>query len=154
MQEQWVRINRGRLLADQGDYAAAYQCYQPIFATPPSTHWIYRTADAYTALADLLHQTNDLAGAVTHMETALTLLTQLGLAVANEPFTVYWTAIRIFTAANDPRATTVIQTANQQLLTIAATLQDPILRRSFLEDVAVKRALINAAQSADVSGTS
>lgn len=144
MQEQWVRINHGRLLADQGDYAAAYQCYQPIFATPPPTHWIYRTVDAYAARADLLRQTNDLAGAVTHIETALTLLEQLGLAAAYEPFTVYWTAVRIFTAATDPRATTVLQTANQQLQKIAATLQDPVLRRSFLETVVVNRAIAQA----------
>ncbi len=154
MQEQWVRINCGRLLADQGDYAAAHRCYQPILTTPQSRHWVYRPADAYAAQTDLLRQTNDLAGAVTHIEAALALFLQLGLAAANEPFTVYWTAVRVFTAANDARASEVLQTANQQLLKIAATLQDPILRRSFLEDVAVNRALINAAQSAYVSGTS
>ncbi|MEZ4737655.1 MAG: hypothetical protein R3E79_62055 [Caldilineaceae bacterium] len=47
----------------------------------------------------------------------------------------------------------LLQTANQQLLKIAAILQDPGIRRSFLEDVAVNRALINAAQNAGVTGT-
>jgi predicted ATPase/DNA-binding SARP family transcriptional activator len=154
MQEQWAQLNLGRILAEQGDYAAAHHYYRPLLTSPQSRHWAYRPADAYAALADLLRQTNDLAGAVTHIETALALLAQLGLAGANEPFTVYWTAVRVFTAANDARANEVLQTANQQLLKIAATLQDPVIRRSFLEDVAVNRALINAAQSADVTGTS
>ncbi|MCE7988722.1 MAG: hypothetical protein DYG89_46805 [Caldilinea sp. CFX5] len=151
MQEQWAQINLGRILADQGDYAAAHRCYQPIFAAPPKRHWAYRPAYTHAALADLLRQTNDLADAVTHCETALALFAQLGLAAANEPFTVYWTTFRVFTAAGDPRAATVLHNAYQQLQAIADSLQEAALRRSFLEDVAVNRALLAAAQAAGIT---
>ncbi len=150
MQEQWAQLNLGRILAEQGDYAAAHHYYRPLLTSPQSRHWAYRPADAYAALADLLYQTNDLAGAVTHSETALALLAQLGLAGANEPFLVYWTAVRVFTAAGDARFTGVLRTAYEQLQAIAGKLENPAMRHAFLEAVTVNRQLMAAAQEAGI----
>ncbi|MFZ4662928.1 MAG: AfsR/SARP family transcriptional regulator [Caldilineaceae bacterium] len=150
LQEQWMLINRGHLLTAQGDYPAAHASYEQAIAMPKQVNWAYRTADAHAGLASLLLQTNAIAGAVTHVEAALTFLTQLGLAGANEPFTVYWTAVSVFTAASDPHATAVLRTACQQLQAIAGTLEEAEMRRAFLEKVVVNRSLLAAAQTAGI----
>lgn len=148
LQEQWMLINWGHLLTDLGDYTAARNRYEQAIAMPRQVNWVYRTADAHAGLAALLLATNEVAAAVAQIEAALALLTQLGLAGANEPFTVYWTAVRVFRAANDARATATLYTAYQALQKVAAQFTDESWRRSFLGAVLVNRHLLGAAQAA------
>ena len=150
VQEQWALVYLGHVLMAQGDIAGARRTYQQAIALHKAENWVYRTADAHAGLAALLLATNELPLAVTHIETALTFLSSLGLAGANEPFTVYWTAVRVLQAAGDPRAMAVLQRASHDLQAIAGQLVDVNLRQSFLEKVAVNRQLVAAAQAAGV----
>jgi tetratricopeptide (TPR) repeat protein len=149
VQEQWARVFLGHALLAVGDTAAAEHHYRQALALHKAGNWVYRTADAHAGLAALLLATNQVASAVVHIEAALDLLAQHGLAGANEPFTLYWTAVRVFTAAKDVRATTVLHTAQQQLQAIAAQLTDERLRHAFLEEVTVNHHLLTA-QSAEI----
>ena len=150
VQEQWARIFLGHALLAVGDTGAAEHHYRQAIALHKADNWVYRTADAHAGLAALLLGANEVAAAVVHIEAALDRLAQHGLAGANEPFTVYWTAVRVFTAAKDVRATTVLHTAYQHLQTIAAQLTDERLRHAFLEGVAVNHHLLTAAQNAKI----
>lgn len=146
-QEQGALVHLGQALRDLGDLEAARHSYQQAIARYKAGIWIYRTADAHAGPAALLLSTQKVACAVTHSEAALALLAQLGLAGANEPFRVYWTAVCVLQAAGAPRAADVLRTAYQYLQVIAAKLADEAVRRSFLEDVAVNRHLVTRAQA-------
>jgi hypothetical protein len=49
---------------------------------------------------------------------------------------------RVLQAANDLRASQVLAEAYQQLLTLAATIDDDALRKSFLGNVVVNREIV------------
>lgn len=151
LHEQWALVYRGHALTDLGEVEAASHSYQQAIAFHQQDNWLYRTAEAYAGLAALLLSQKQVAAAIPHVEAALTLLAQHGLAAATEPFFVYWTAVRVFTTVDDPRATTILQTAYGQLQTIAAQLTDERLRRAFYEEVVINRQLIAAAQAAGVT---
>jgi predicted ATPase/DNA-binding SARP family transcriptional activator/tetratricopeptide (TPR) repeat protein len=145
---QSARVNLGHLLAELGDFAAASHCYHQVLAHPQGPNWFARTADAQMGLAALALAQNEIASAVAYAEAALAPLHQHGLAAANEPFAVYWTCVRVFQAADDPRAPTVLATAYHQLQETAHQLEDKQLRRSFLENVVVNRKLAAMGQAA------
>ncbi len=151
LHEQWALVYLGHALTDLGEVEAAFHRYQQAIAIHQQDNWLYRTAEAYAGLAALLVSQKQVAAAIPHVEAALTLLAQHGLAAATEPFVVYWAAVRVFRAAGDPRTTTILQTAYEQLQTIAAQLTDEWLRRAFCEEVVVNRQLIAAAQAAGVT---
>jgi predicted ATPase/DNA-binding SARP family transcriptional activator len=148
IQEQWILINLGQALMGVGDLTAARACYEQAIALHDKTSWVYRTADAHAGLAALLLAQQEIIAAIGQAEAALAFLAERGLAAANEPFGLYWTSFCIFTAASDPRAATVLQTAYQQLQTIADQIEDEPLRHSFCEGVVINRQLIAAAQAA------
>jgi tetratricopeptide (TPR) repeat protein len=148
IQEQWILINLGQALMGVGDLTAARACYEQAIALHDKTSWVYRTADAHAGLAALLLAQQEIIAAIGQAEAALAFLADRGLAAANEPFGLYWTSFCVFTAAGDPRAATVLQTAYQQLQTIANQIEDEPLRHSFCEGVVINRQLIAAAQAA------
>lgn len=148
--EQVVHIYWGDALADLGDLRAAERHYQQAIALEKGQNWCFRATDAYAGLAVLRLAQNDLMGAVTNAEAALTRLAQHGLAAAREPFMVYWNCVRVLKAAGDPRARTVLIAAYQFLQEIAQQLEDERLQHSFLAHVAVNRNLVAAAQAAAI----
>ena len=147
---QRALLNLGHALAGQGDLVAAGHCYQQAIASSNEMYWFFRAADAHAGLAALDLAQNEGATAVPHAEAALALLAQHGLAAASEPFAVYWICVRVLQAAGDPRAQTVLATAYQRLQETAQQLEEERLRRSFLENVAVNRNLVAAAQAASI----
>ena len=150
VQTQWILIDLGYILTDQGDWQAARHCYEQAIALQAGVDWSYRTADAHAGLAALLLAQGEIAAALVHVEAALTDLKQKGIAVAKEPFRIYLACVRVLQAAGDPRAVDVLRTAAQLLQVIADPLEDAALRQAFLEKVVVNRHLRAAAQAAGV----
>jgi len=143
-----VRIYLGHVLADLGNRVMAGQYYQQAIDVQKQANWSYHTADAHSGLAALLLAQNAVAAALFHAETALDLLAEQGIIASGEPLRVYWTCVRVFTAAGDPRAEEILRTAYHTLQDIARKLEDEALRHSFLAHVVVNRTLIAAAQAA------
>jgi tetratricopeptide (TPR) repeat protein len=141
LQQQWALVYLGHALADVGAVDAAAQHYQQAIALHKAGSWLHRTADAHAGSAALLLAQEQITDAVAHVDAALALLDEHGLAGAAEPFVVYWTAIRVLRRADDPRATGLLHTANRALHEIAGLLEEHSLRRTFLENVAVNRLL-------------
>lgn len=148
--EQRALINLGHALADLGELAEAAHCYQQAISTHEAGNWLFRLPDALAGLAAVLLAQNAVQAACAHVETALALLAQQGLAAAGEPFWVYWTCVRVLDATGDARAQAVLATAYQALQERAAQLADAELRHSFLETVAANRLLIAAAHAAGI----
>jgi len=61
-----------------------------------------------------------------------------------EPLRVYLTCYRVLRANEDPRAGEVLSAAHRLLQERAARIDDEQLRRSFLENVAAHREIIEA----------
>jgi len=82
-----------------------------------------------------------------HLETILAFLTQTAGEGLEEPLRVYLTCYQGLHALRDPRADAVLAQAYELLQKRAEQIDDPVLRRSFLENVAVHRTLCSAAQA-------
>ncbi|MBN1247194.1 MAG: tetratricopeptide repeat protein [Anaerolineae bacterium] len=122
--------------AAEGPLAEALAIHESL-ETPPLI------LEARAALAHHWLRRGDVARAQDYVETILAALAQDPEALhgADEPFRVHWTCVRVLQAAGDPRASQVLADAAAALDAQAARIQDPVLRASFLENLAVHREL-------------
>ena len=153
VEEQWLLIDLGHILASLHDWEGARDCYQKAIACHQETNWVYRTADAHAGMAALLLAQNEVAAALPYSEAALAIVSRQGLAAAKEPFRVYWTSVCVLKANNDPHAVDVLRTASQLLQATMTKLDDKTLRQSFIEKVTINRQLYAAGQDAGMVWT-
>ena len=135
----------GHVLVGLGQLAEAASVYrqgldirrelsQPHLATEPL---------AGLARVSLTHE--DPTQALVHVEEILSHVeTRPTLEGTYEPFRVYLTCYRVLRANQDPRAGDILDTAHRLLQERAAKIPDEELRRSFLENVAAHREIIEA----------
>jgi WD40 repeat protein/predicted ATPase/DNA-binding SARP family transcriptional activator len=129
--------------------AIAYREAVTIYVTLGHHH---RAAEPRAGLARLAFATGALPGAMAEVEEILTILQSHPLAGFDEPFQVYLTCHTVLAANHDPRATALITTAHELLVTYAACIPDATVRRTFLEDVARHRAVREAFAAAQEQG--
>jgi predicted ATPase len=79
-----------------------------------------------------------------YVEEILPHLPRLGAAGIVEPFRIYWVCHQVLAANRDLRATEVLTTAHQLLQGRAALITHEPLRRLYLEQVEIHRAIVNA----------
>ena len=108
--------------------------------------------ESLAGLAQVSETQGDLWQALTHVEEILGHLETHSLNGTDEPFRVYLTCYRVLQANADPRAREVLRTAYSLLQERAAKITDEALRRSFLENVAVHRAIVAAYRAAQIAG--
>jgi tetratricopeptide (TPR) repeat protein len=95
---------------------------------------------ARTALA-----TRDLISAQSHTDEILEFLETSGtFNGAEDPLRVYYSCYLVLAAAQDPRATLLIQAAHTQLTERAENIQDLEIRRGFLGNVEINRLIAGA----------
>lgn len=105
-----------------------------------------RQLELTAELAYLTHKRGDAPQALREIEPVLAALDDaLALSGAEEPYQVYWACYEILHANGDERAPTLLETARQRLHTHAASISDPELRRSFLENVPIHRQIAGSA---------
>lgn len=151
LQQLWSLLYLGYAHMDLEKWEAAHGYYQQAIALQQQIQRRYRTADVHAGLALLALRQGKSADALSAAETALTLLTERGVAAAIEPFHVYWSCIHVLQANADPRANGVLRTAYQLLQGCAAQLTDATVRHAFLHTVASNRNLIAAAHTAGLT---
>ncbi|MCE7985517.1 MAG: hypothetical protein DYG89_30450 [Caldilinea sp. CFX5] len=83
-----------------------------------------------------------------HLETISAFLTQSAGEGLEEPLRVYLTCYQGLQALRDPRADALLAQAYNLLQKRAEQIDEPALRRSFLENIAAHRSLHSAAQAA------
>lgn len=101
---------------------------------------------AYLGLAKLALRRHEQAQARSAVEDAL-IYWNKGRTDRAEPRHFYWHCYEVLQALDDSRAQAVLQQGYTHLMQTADTLTDPFLRRSFLENVPLNRALLTAAQA-------
>jgi hypothetical protein len=89
----------------------------------------------------------DLAQAQAYADEILNHLESGILDGTDEPFRVYLSCYRVFKASQDPRTEELLTMAHDLLQERAAEITDEELRRSFLENVAAHREIIEAWES-------
>jgi len=98
-------------------------------------------AEPQAGLAQLAYILGDYATALSLIEPILPLLTEQAQVGLDEPFTIYLTCHRVLAANQDPRATDVLTQAHRLLRAYVGQMQDAAMRHTFLENVAVHRAV-------------
>ncbi len=121
--------------------ATAYREAVTIYLTLGHHH---RTAAPRAGLARLALADDALASALTEIEEVLAILLRHPLAGFDEPFQVYLTCYTVLAAHQDERAATILATAHELLTRYAERILDPAVRRTFLENVAIHRELVEA----------
>jgi tetratricopeptide (TPR) repeat protein len=102
------------------------------------------TSEPRAGLAQLALAKGDLPQALAHVEAILPVVAELPYARAHTPFFAYMTCYHVLEANHDPRAATVLETAQRLLQEYAAQIPNTALRRSFLQNVAAHRDLLRA----------
>lgn len=143
--EYIVLIDLGYTLAAlDGAQAAAY--FEEAIRLGEPKQRYSTVGRAYIGLAHLALQHNEQAQAVIAVEGALTQWHK-GRTDRADPCRFYWHCYEVLQALGDPRAQAILQQGYTALMQMAETLTDPLLRRSFLENVPINRALAVAAQA-------
>src|SRR5690606_12474837 len=120
-----AHANHQQVDAAKQNYLQALVLYQAIGARP-------QAAEAQAGLARLAQAADELNEAMAQCEVLLLTLADYPLAGLDEPFLVYLTCYQILSAAQDPRAAEVIQTAYNILQQYLEQIQEAELRVSFL----------------------
>lgn len=143
--EYIVLVDLGYTLAALGDAQAAACFEEPIRLGEPKQR--YNTVGrAYIGLAKVALQQNEHAQAAAAVEAALTQWHK-GDTDRADLCRFYWHCYEVLQALGDPRAQVILQQGYTALMRMAEMLAKPLLRRSFLENVPINRALAVAAQA-------
>jgi tetratricopeptide (TPR) repeat protein len=134
----------GHALTSVGRLAEAADAYREAVAVRRALGEQNRAMESLAGLARLVLLQEDRVQAQAHVEEILNHLAGHNLDGTEEPFLVHLTCYEVLHANADERASAVLQRAYTQLQERAARIEDPLLRRSFLENVAAHRLLIAA----------
>ncbi|MCB8944293.1 MAG: tetratricopeptide repeat protein [Ardenticatenaceae bacterium] len=134
--------NMGNALYGLQRWAEAAAAYQQSVSIRQELGEIHLAMDAHAGLARVYLTQANLAEALTQVEIILAYLQKGRLDGTSEPSRISWTCYQVLQAANDPRATGILQMAVQRLQALAVQIGDDAVRRSFLENVAVNRLLV------------
>lgn len=127
----------GHILLSLQHFAEAEQVYQQALAGWQQVGALQPAWRVQAGLAQLALLQSQPAVALTHVHTILDSLGTVPHNALYEPVTVYWLCSQILAANYDPRADDLWQRGQTLLTYYANKIDDPRLRRSFLE----KRAL-------------
>ncbi len=108
----------------------------------------HKAVEAHAGLAQIAFRLGDLSRARAHVEAILATLATHRYVGLEQPFPSYLVCYRVLSATNDPRATTVLEAAQQRLQEYADNIHDQALRQSFLENVPIHRELLRAYDTA------
>jgi DNA-binding SARP family transcriptional activator len=139
-----VALNRlGRILGALGCHEEGRAACEEALELARETGYAPWVMDALAGLASVRLVAGETAQAMGHVEEILAYL-QSGILEGwvDEPFQVYLSCYRVLQVAGDPRAVRVLEEGYQFLQEIAGKMTDDDLRRSFLDNVAWHRELI------------
>ncbi len=135
-------IYLGHVRAEQGQLAAAADAYGQALTLLRAMCQHNQATEALAGLARVALMEGSPPAALPQVEEILHhLQEQPQLPGTDEPLRVYLTCYQFLQAINDARAPDILQAASTILQARAASIDDERLRRSFLENVAVHRAL-------------
>ncbi|MDX1523249.1 MAG: tetratricopeptide repeat protein, partial [Anaerolineae bacterium] len=136
----------GHALAGLGEFEAAAQVYQEAMALRRELGERSAAIDDLAGLARMALVQNQLEKARSHVEEILAWLDENGTGGIEYPLQVYLTCYQVLQATSNgvvkAQAQAILTKAHTRLLERAGGISDPDLRRSFLENVAANREII------------
>lgn len=138
----------GRLWAAQQQPAQALDAYQQalsLWQENGQADWVMATV---AEMAWLAYMAADYDRALFLVNQLVGQPANVILTLTSDPFQVAWICYQVLMVHGDARAPLLLREAQRHLLERAATIYDDELRQSFLEQVAVNRAIMDAAQEA------
>ena len=136
----------GHAQAGLGRLEAAIETHRQTLELRRELGQSHRAMESLASLARVFLAQDDVSQARAQVEEVLRYLETNTLDGADEPFHVYLTCYRVLRASQDPHAPAILAAAHDLLLEWAARIGDDEQRRSFLEDVAVHREIVNLAK--------
>ncbi|MBN1247730.1 MAG: AAA family ATPase [Anaerolineae bacterium] len=145
----WALVVRGRVRLGEGDLNAAERAFTQAsnLVTDPEVTIIVRpnlALDVRAGLAAVARVRGDASAATAQVTPMLDALLAGDVAGAMEPMRVFLVAHRVLASQGDLRADEVLAAGHRVLMERAATLDDEVLRQSYLEKVAANRELVAA----------
>ncbi len=140
--ETLIQLAQAQVGLGQPHEAAA--AYQQVLALAGPPDFVPSMVHAHAGLARLALAQDDLVQARRHVQEVLPYLSEKALRNSDEPEQVYWTCYCVLRASQDPAAETLLQAAYSEVQAQATGITEAALRRSFLENVAARRAIVQA----------
>jgi adenylate cyclase len=132
----------GRILAALGRLEEGRAAYEEALALAQEVEHDPWMMEARAGLARVSLAAGEMDQAMDQVEEILAYLQRGTLVDADEPALVYRSCCRVLQAVGDPRAMGVLEEGYQFLQEVAGKMTDDDLRRSFLENVAWHRELV------------
>jgi len=139
--EAYILLRVGRAYLLSGRVEDARQAFQRSFEANRELGVGVSILEAQISLAAASLAAGQLVEAGALIEEALKVFTEDDLMGCDDPSFTYLTISRVLTACGDPRAGEMSRRAREWLLARAARIDDPEIRRSYLENVPMHRAL-------------
>jgi len=132
-------VHLGHALAGLGRTDEAVTAYQEALSVWQELGQQHITLDALAGLARAAFGQGDLERAQNLVEEILDVLEDDTLPSSDEPFRIYLTCYRVFSANQDPRGPELLRTAHTLLRKRADQIEDEELRQMFLERIVAHR---------------
>ncbi|MBU1878664.1 MAG: tetratricopeptide repeat protein, partial [Chloroflexi bacterium] len=136
-------LHRAHALAALSRWPAAADAYGQALTIRQELDQPHLAVEARAGLARVALARGDLAVAVAQVVEIQRYLDDHPLDGTEEPGRVYWTCYQVWQAVQDPRAPALLEAAYHLLQERSARIGDAGLRRSFLQRVAIHRAIID-----------
>ena len=137
-------VIQGHALREMGQLDEAADCYRQALELAIDLDFPHLAMQVQTGLAAIAFARGNLVEAMPPMQDILDYLETHALSTLDEIFWIFISCYRILRAASDPRALPTLQAAHTLLQKIAAGIDDPALRNSFLQNVRSNRELLQA----------
>lgn len=151
--EHCILTHLGNIYSSQGNWIAAEQHYQQALILQKKANLHLHLAEPAVQLAQMHLQHHQAALAQAILAETLTILKQYGPSAVAEPFVAYWIGYQVLKATADPGVHIFLQEAYEKLQAVAAAIDEPAMRQTFLEHVTVNRMLIDAVHAARIAHT-
>jgi predicted ATPase/DNA-binding SARP family transcriptional activator len=138
----YVLTHLGHALTSLGQLEQATDAYQQALSIRRETNQHFLAMETLAGLARVSLAQKNPSQALAQVEEILSYLETHTLAGTDNPIEIYLTCYHVLCANQDPRASDILRTAHDLLQKQAADIDDEVLRRSFLENVAAHRAIV------------
>ncbi len=140
--EGYSLLRLGRVHLALGDLEQAERHFEQAAEVQQSIGQTINALESRAMLGLVALERGDARGALHLVEPLLSALQELDISGADVPVEAYLTMIRVLRANHDPRAVRVIHAAQSWLMARAGKIRKESVRRSFLENVAANRVLL------------
>jgi len=147
----WLPYNRalayvamGHALLNLGDSEGAIEAYREALSVPVQAGPPGQIAEVRAGLARAHRLRGEQGAALAQVEEILRYLEHGHLDGTSEPLRITLTCYQVLSAQGDPRAAGVLTQGYRTLIARAEAIDDPALRRSYLENVEANREIVTA----------